>query len=88
MYTLKNAINGKLVASASDRMADVFNPATGEKIGQVPLSTNDEIDRAVENAKQAQPAWGDMPPARRARVMFRFLDLLNRNIDDLAREIS
>ncbi len=88
MYTLKNAIDGKLVASASDRMADVFNPATGEKIGQVPLSTNDEIDRAVENAKQAQPAWGDMPPARRARVMFKFLDLLNRNIDDLAREIS
>ncbi len=88
MYEIKNAINGKLVSSDSDRSADVFNPATGEKIARVPLSTDDEINAAVANAKQAQVAWGEAPPAKRARVMFKFLQLLNENIEDLAREIS
>ncbi len=88
MYKLQNAIDGKLVDSGSDRMAQVFNPATGEQIGEVPLSSDAEMNLAVANAKQAQVAWGDAPPAKRARVMFKFLTLLNENIDDLAREIS
>ena len=88
MYKLKNAIDGKLVASASDRTAQVFNPATGEQIGEVPLSTDAELNEAIAVAKKAQVAWGDAPPAKRARVMFKFLELLNENIDDLAREIS
>ena len=88
MYKLQNAINGKLVSSGSDRTAQVFNPATGEQIGEVPLSSDAELNEAVAIAKEAQVAWGDAPPAKRARVMFKFLELLNENIDDLAREIS
>jgi len=88
MYTLDNAINGKRVTSSSDRISPVYNPATGEQIGNLPLSTDAEVDEAVAAARKAQPAWGATPPARRARVMFRFLELLNANIDDLAREIS
>ncbi len=88
MYTVQNAVNGQRVTSPSSRSAAVFNPATGEQIGQVPLSSDAEINEAVAVAKQAQIAWGDMPPAKRARVMHRFLGLLNKNIDELAREIS
>lgn len=88
MQIIENAVGGKRYVSASDRRSQVFNPATGEQIAELPLSTNDEIDAAVANAKQAQVAWGNTPPAKRARVMFKFLELLNKNADDLAREIS
>ncbi len=88
MYKLHNAIDGKLVSSTSDRMAQIFNPATGEQIGELPLSTDAEMNKAVAIAKQAQIAWGNEPPAKRARIMFKFLELLNQNIGDLAREIS
>ncbi len=88
MYTINNAINGKLQASRSERIGKIFNPATGEQVGNLPLSSDDEINAAIANAKSAQPAWGDTPPAKRARIMFRFLHLLNENIDALAREIS
>lgn len=88
MQTIENAVNGKRYISKSDRLSPVFNPATGEQIAQLPLSTNDEINAAVSAAKEAQVAWGSTPPAKRARVMFKFLQLLNENLDDLASEIS
>ena len=88
MYVIDNAIGGKRVPSASARTAPVFNPATGEEIGAVPLSSIAEIDAAVASAKQAQVAWGNTAPAKRARVMFKFLELLNKNADAIAAEIS
>ncbi len=88
MYTLENAVNGSRYLSSSNRFAPVFNPATGEQIGQVPLSSNEEINAAVAAAKAAQPVWGNLPPAKRARVMFKFLQLLNENLDQLAKEVS
>ncbi len=88
MYIINNAIAGEQVKSTSSRTSAIFNPATGEQIGTLPLSSDDEIELAIQNAKQAQVAWGDMPPAKRSRIMLRFLQLLNDNIDNLAREIS
>ncbi|MCF6294038.1 MAG: CoA-acylating methylmalonate-semialdehyde dehydrogenase, partial [Robiginitomaculum sp.] len=88
MYIIDNAIDGKTTTSASKNMAKIFNPATGEQIGALPLSIDSEIELAIQNAKVAQVAWGETPPAKRARIMFKFLSLLNENIDDLAREIS
>jgi len=88
MQTIENAVNGKRYISESDRLSPVFNPATGEQIAQLPLSTDDEMNAAVSAAKKAQVAWGSTPPAKRARVMFKFLELLNKNLDDLASEIS
>ncbi len=88
MYKIKNAVDGKLVESSSERAGAIFNPATGEQVGELPLSSNEEINAAVANARAAQPDWGQTPPARRARIMFRFLQLLNENVQDLAREIS
>ena len=62
MTTIQNAIGGKLVTSTSTRTQPVFNPATGEAIATLPLSTVDEINAAVAAANKAQPAWA--PPRR------------------------
>ena len=88
MQTLQNAIGGRLTSSASARKQPVFNPATGEQSAILPLSTVDEVHAAVAAAKSAFPAWANTPPMKRARVMFRFKELLDRHADDLAREIS
>jgi malonate-semialdehyde dehydrogenase (acetylating)/methylmalonate-semialdehyde dehydrogenase len=88
MQIIENAVGGKLTISASDRRTPVFNPATGEQIAELPLSTVDEINAAVADAKAALPAWAAMPPLKRARFMFKFKELLDRHAADIAREIS
>ncbi|MCH5373985.1 MAG: CoA-acylating methylmalonate-semialdehyde dehydrogenase, partial [Planctomycetes bacterium] len=81
-------VNGQKFAGKSDRFQDVFNPATGEVTGQVALATAEDVAAAVAAAKAAFPAWADMPPIRRARLMNRFLTLLNEHKDELARAIT
>ncbi len=81
-------IAGHAVAGASGRQQAVFNPATGAEARQVALASIDEVDAAVAAAVAAQPAWGDMPPIRRARVLNNFLALLNQHKDRLAEMIS
>ncbi len=88
MQTIQNAIGGKLITSKSARTQGVFNPATGEQSSTLPLSTLDEIESAVAAAKAAFPAWANTPPMKRARVMFRFKELLDKHAADLARAIS
>ncbi len=88
METISNIIGGQPTRSASRRTAPIFNPATGEQSAVLPLSTADELAAAVAAAKAALPAWADMPPLRRARYMFRFKELLDDNVDRIARAIS
>jgi len=88
MDIIHNAIGGKLVKSQSGRTQPVFNPATGEPTATLPLSIIDEINAAVASAKAAQPAWGATTPMKRARIMFKFKELLEKHADELAREIS
>ena len=88
MQTIQNAIAGKLTTSTSSRSQPVFNPATGEQSATLLLSTVDEVNEAVAAAKAALPAWANTPPMKRARIMFRFKQLLDEHADDLAREIS
>ncbi|EFL88743.1 CoA-acylating methylmalonate-semialdehyde dehydrogenase [Ahrensia sp. R2A130] len=88
MNTIPHYIGGKRVEGTSGRSADVFNPATGEVQAQVPLASADELNAAIENAKQAQPAWGATNPQKRARVMMKFVDLLHRDMDKLAEALS
>jgi malonate-semialdehyde dehydrogenase (acetylating)/methylmalonate-semialdehyde dehydrogenase len=80
-------INGKAIASAS-RYGDVFNPALGQATKRVVFSDAPMIDEAVKAAAAALPAWRDTPPLRRARVMQRFLQLLQDNQKDLARIVT
>jgi malonate-semialdehyde dehydrogenase (acetylating)/methylmalonate-semialdehyde dehydrogenase len=88
MLTIENAVAGKRYASKSPRRQPVYNPATGEQTAELPLSTVDEIDAAVAAAKKAQPAWGNTTPMKRARIMFKFKELLEKHADELARAIS
>ena len=81
-------IAGQRVAGQSGRAQDVYNPATGAVTGRVALAEEAEVARAVAAAQAAFPAWADMPPIRRARLMNRFLNLLNQHKDDLARAIT
>lgn len=88
LNTITNLIDGKPQRSASTRSQPVYNPATGEAAATLPLSTAAELDAAVASAKAAFPAWADTPPMKRARVMFKFKDLLEQNADRIAKAIS
>lgn len=79
---------GAGVREDGERFGPVFNPATGELIRHVPLADAGLVDAAVQAAAAAAPAWADTPPVRRARVLNRFLGLLNAHRDALARLIS
>jgi malonate-semialdehyde dehydrogenase (acetylating)/methylmalonate-semialdehyde dehydrogenase len=81
-------IGGKVVAGTSGRAQDVFNPATGAVSGKTALANATEVDKAVAAAQAAFPAWADTSPLRRARIMFKFLELMNHHRDDLARLIT
>jgi malonate-semialdehyde dehydrogenase (acetylating)/methylmalonate-semialdehyde dehydrogenase len=81
---LTHFIGGKRVAGKSGRFGDVFWPMTGDVAARVPLASAAEVRAAVENAKAAQPAWAATNPQRRARVMARFVELLNRDMEKLA----
>ena len=88
MRIIENAFGGKQVASASPRTANVYNPATGEVVAKLPLSTLDEINAVVAAAKAAAASWGATPPMKRVAPMFRFKELLQKNADAIARAIS
>jgi malonate-semialdehyde dehydrogenase (acetylating)/methylmalonate-semialdehyde dehydrogenase len=88
MTDLGHHIGGEHVPGSSGRFADVFNPATGEVQARVALASAAEIDRAVQVAAAAQPAWAAVNPQRRARVMMEFVRLLNRDMDSLAEALS
>ncbi|CAM4312851.1 CoA-acylating methylmalonate-semialdehyde dehydrogenase [Paenibacillus phoenicis] len=86
--TLNNWIGGQWVKSASELTEDVYNPATGEVLAKVPLSTQAEVDQAVSAAAEAFTAWSRTPVPRRARVLFKYQQLLVEHWDELARLIT
>ncbi|WP_370322155.1 CoA-acylating methylmalonate-semialdehyde dehydrogenase [Oricola sp.] len=88
MREIGHFIGGKHIVGTSGRTSDVFNPATGEVEARVALARADELCAAGANAKAAQPAWAATNPQRRARVMMKFVDLLNRDMDKLAEALS
>ena len=81
-------INGKAVHPAVGRMGEVFNPATGQVTKRVPLCNEEQIDAAVKAAAAALPEWRDASILRRARVMQKFLQLMQTNQKDIARLIT
>ena len=82
--TVKNYINGEWVESKGE-VQDVVNPATGQTIARVPISTKDEIDAAVEAAREAFPDWRRTTPLARARCLFRLKELLEEHFEELSR---
>ncbi len=85
---IEHFVGGKGVAGTSGRSGPVYNPATGEIAARVPLASKEETARAIAAARAAFPAWAATPPLQRARVMFRFKELLDRHLDELARIIT
>jgi malonate-semialdehyde dehydrogenase (acetylating)/methylmalonate-semialdehyde dehydrogenase len=81
-------IDGRAVASTGGRSQAVYNPSTGAVARQVSLGSVEDVAAAVASAKAAFPAWSDMPPIRRARIMNKFLELLNQHRDTLAAMIT
>jgi malonate-semialdehyde dehydrogenase (acetylating)/methylmalonate-semialdehyde dehydrogenase len=81
-------INGQRVKGNSERTQPVFNPATGASARQLVLGGVADVDAAVASAKAAFPAWSDTPAIRRARVMLKFLELMNKHRDELAAIIT
>jgi len=81
-------VGGKPVESTGGRVADVFDPSTGAVHARVPLASADEVRAVIENAEAAQPGWAATNPQKRARVLMRFLQLVHRDMDDLARLLS
>ena len=85
---LKNYINGEWVESKTTKYEDVYNPATKEVVAQVPLSTKEEVDYAAKVAQEAFDLWKDVPVQKRARILFNYQQLLQKNKDELARLIT
>jgi malonate-semialdehyde dehydrogenase (acetylating)/methylmalonate-semialdehyde dehydrogenase len=85
---LTHFIGGKRVEGASGRFGDVFNPATGAVASRVPLASASEVDAAVAAAKAAFPEWSETAPIKRARVLFKFKQLLDEHHDELAEIIT
>ncbi|WP_082235252.1 CoA-acylating methylmalonate-semialdehyde dehydrogenase [Halobacillus massiliensis] len=85
---LQNYIGGEWVDAATDRTEEVYNPATGEVIAHVPISTEEDVDRAVTTAKEAFQEWKEVAVPRRARILFKFQQLLVDHWDELAEIIT
>jgi malonate-semialdehyde dehydrogenase (acetylating) / methylmalonate-semialdehyde dehydrogenase len=88
MREIGHFIGGKAVKGTSGRFGDVFNPNTGEVQAKVALADKSEVEKAIANAHAAFPGWAATNPQRRARVMFRFLELIQSEYDELARLLS
>ncbi|MBH5371540.1 CoA-acylating methylmalonate-semialdehyde dehydrogenase [Bradyrhizobium glycinis] len=86
--TIRNFINGELVQGRSGRISPVFNPATGQRSGTLGLASADDVRAAVGAARAAFPAWAATPPLRRARILNRFLRILEERTDELAHAIT
>ncbi|WP_240371144.1 CoA-acylating methylmalonate-semialdehyde dehydrogenase [Anoxybacteroides rupiense] len=86
--SLKNYIGGEWVESVSNRTEVVYNPATGEELAIVPLSTKEEVDKAVQAAHEAFQTWSQVPVPKRARLLFKYQQLLVEHWEELARLVT
>ncbi|MEP0848220.1 MAG: CoA-acylating methylmalonate-semialdehyde dehydrogenase [Phycisphaerae bacterium] len=84
----RNLVAGRWVTPRTARFAEVWNPSTGATIARTPLCGPEEIDAAVQAAARAFPAWRETPAPDRARILFRFRELLTRDAEDLARIVT
>jgi malonate-semialdehyde dehydrogenase (acetylating)/methylmalonate-semialdehyde dehydrogenase len=85
---ISHFIDGQRSAGQSGRTAEVFDPNTGQVQGLVPMAGKSEVDAAVASAARAQQEWAAFNPQRRARVMMRFIELVNEHVDELAEMLS
>jgi malonate-semialdehyde dehydrogenase (acetylating)/methylmalonate-semialdehyde dehydrogenase len=87
MHIIEHFVNGQNFSGDSKRRSKVFNPATGEQSADVRLASSKDLDTAVEAAKTAFVSWSKKPPLQRARVMFKFKELIEKNFEELTKII-
>ncbi|UZX01738.1 CoA-acylating methylmalonate-semialdehyde dehydrogenase [Arthrobacter sp. CDRTa11] len=85
---LSHYVGGQRVSGTSGRYGDVFDPCTGEVQARLPLASRAEVQNVVAAAEKAQPEWAAMNPQRRGRILLAFVELVNRNLDELATLLS
>lgn len=88
VQVLNNYIDGQWVEAATEHLETVYNPASGEEMARVPLSSRVDVDRAVAAAKAAFAGWSKTPAPRRARILFKYQQLLVEHWDELAKTIT
>ncbi len=87
MNIIKHFVGGKVIDGTSERKGQVFNPATGEQESEVILAAKSDLDKTVEIAKKAFETWSLKPALQRARIMFKFKELIEKNFDELTKLI-
>ena len=87
MELIGHFVGGNIISGKSDKKGKVFNPATGEQEKEVRLASKSDLDEAVSVAKNAFDEWCLKPPLHRARVIFKFKELIEKNSDELTKLI-
>ncbi len=87
MKTIQHFVGGKAFSGESKKVGKVFNPATGEQESEVNLATINDTNKAVASAKKAFETWSNKPPLLRARVLFKFKELIEKNSEELTKII-
>ena len=87
MKLIEHFVDGKIIPGKSDKKGKVFNPATGEQEKEVLLASKLDLDQAVSVAHKAFGEWSLKPPLVRARIMFKFKELIEKNSDELTKLI-
>ncbi|MCI0773759.1 MAG: aldehyde dehydrogenase family protein, partial [Chloroflexi bacterium] len=88
MEEIRNFIDGVWQTSSAEEHLDVTNPATGETLGRVPLSTPGEVDQAAQAAAEAFSEWRRTPAVERVQYLFKLKVLLDENLEQLSRTIT
>ncbi len=88
MIVLNPFIDGKYIESKTDKFQEAFNPSTGEVIAKVPCCTDEEIDLAIQAAKNAYPAWAATPVMKRVQILYKVRDLIIQNLDELTKLLA
>ena len=87
MNLIEHFVGGKIIPGSSEKKGKVFNPATGEQEKEVRLASQHDLDQAVVIAKKAFETWSIKPSLQRARIMFKFKELIEKNYDELTKLI-
>ena len=87
MDKILNYINGNLTSN-SDNYLPVFNPSTGEQISKVINTSSDEIKKAINNSMESFYKWSEISPLKRSRILFKYKQIIEKNLDYLAKIIS
>ena len=87
MNIIEHFVNGKKFSGTSKRISKVFNPATGEHTADVKLASVHDVEAAIHAAKKSFASWSNKPPLQRARIMFKFKELIEKNSEELTKII-